>query len=109
MFKQQLLEGKCMLVDDDGKPLEKVNSSGNHGSEDEVEPADNEMTSYLASKPYGGYGTNSLLEQLRETYENADFDYDPNDDDMYEGQKIPNNIQSICDNLDIKVRDRKKK
>ncbi|GJV27063.1 hypothetical protein Tco_1383511 [Tanacetum coccineum] len=74
MFEQQLLEGKCMLVDDDGKPLEKVDSSGNHDSEDEVEPADNEMTSYLALKPYGGYGTNSLLEQLRETYENAYFD-----------------------------------
>ncbi|GJS20813.1 hypothetical protein Tco_0449445 [Tanacetum coccineum] len=43
------------------------------------------------------------LEQWRETYENADYEYDPYDDDMYEGQEIPDNIQSICDNLDIKL------
>ncbi|GKE06241.1 hypothetical protein Tco_1398259, partial [Tanacetum coccineum] len=71
MFQKQLLEGECVLVDDD------------------------------ASKPSGvGYGTKSLLEQWRETYVNDD--YDPYDDDMYEGQNIPDNIQSICDNLDIK-------
>ncbi|GKA21205.1 hypothetical protein Tco_0701194 [Tanacetum coccineum] len=64
MFVQQLLEGKCVLVDDDGKPLEKVDYSGDHDSEDEVEPIDNEIASFLASKPSGvGYGTNSLLEQ----------------------------------------------
>ncbi|GKC59397.1 hypothetical protein Tco_1086995 [Tanacetum coccineum] len=50
-----------------------------------------------------------LLEQWRDTYENADYDYDPYDDDMYEGQEIPDNVQSICDNLDIKLRGRKKK
>nr|GEX06970.1 hypothetical protein [Tanacetum cinerariifolium] len=64
MFEEQLLDGKCVHMDDDGKPLEKVDYSGDHGSEDEVEPVDNEMTSYLASKPSGvGYGTNSLLKQ----------------------------------------------
>ncbi|GKC99453.1 putative zinc finger, CCHC-type containing protein, partial [Tanacetum coccineum] len=31
----------------------------------------------------------------RDTYENADYDYDTYDD-MYEGQEIPDNIQSIC-------------
>ncbi|GJS46190.1 hypothetical protein Tco_0596311 [Tanacetum coccineum] len=60
------------------------------------------MTRFLASDRVG-FGTNSLLEQWRDTYENADYDYDPYDDDMYEGQKIPDKIQSICDNLDIKV------
>ncbi|GKC37650.1 hypothetical protein Tco_1050034, partial [Tanacetum coccineum] len=43
------------------------------------------------------------------TYENADYDYDPYDDDMYKGQEIPDKIQSICDHLDITVRGRKKK
>ncbi|GJS07850.1 hypothetical protein Tco_0364646, partial [Tanacetum coccineum] len=58
--------------------------------------------SYLASKPSGvGYNTKSSLEQWREIY--MDDDYDPYDDDMYEGLEIPDNIQSICDNLDIKV------
>ncbi|GKB29324.1 hypothetical protein Tco_0868725, partial [Tanacetum coccineum] len=64
MIEPQPMEGKCVLVDDDGKPLKKVDYSDDHDSEDEVEPVDNEMSSYLASKPSGiGYGTNSLLEQ----------------------------------------------
>ncbi|GJV16455.1 hypothetical protein Tco_1361778 [Tanacetum coccineum] len=70
-------------------------------SEDEIEFVDNEMESYMASKPSRvGYVTKSLLGQWRETYVNDD--YNPYDDDMYEGQDIPENIQSICDNLDIK-------
>ncbi|GJU92444.1 hypothetical protein Tco_1304867 [Tanacetum coccineum] len=105
MFEQHLLEGNCVLTDDEGKPLEKVEYLGDHGSEDKVEPVDNEMACFLALKLSGvGYGTNSLLEQRKETYGNADYDYDPYDDDMYEGQEIPDNIQPICDNLDIKVR-----
>nr|GEU96570.1 MAK10-like protein [Tanacetum cinerariifolium] len=77
---------------------------------DAVEPVDNELESFLALKPLGvGYGTNSLLEQWRETYGNADYEYDPYDDDMYEGPEIPNNIQSICDKLDIKVQGHKEK
>ncbi|GJU58808.1 zinc finger, CCHC-type containing protein [Tanacetum coccineum] len=38
------------LVDDEGKPLEKVDYSGDHDSKDEVESGDNEMASFLASK-----------------------------------------------------------
>nr|GFB73832.1 hypothetical protein [Tanacetum cinerariifolium] len=33
-----------------GKPLEKVDSLGDHDSEDEVELVDNKMASFLASK-----------------------------------------------------------
>nr|GEU54319.1 hypothetical protein [Tanacetum cinerariifolium] len=55
------------------------------------------------------FGTNSLLEQRRDSYENAIYYYDPNEDDIYDGQEIPGKIQSICDKLDIKVRGRKKK
>ncbi|GJY40837.1 zinc finger, CCHC-type containing protein [Tanacetum coccineum] len=95
--------GKCVFVDDDGKPLKKVDYSGVQGSKDEVEIVDNEMTSFLSSKSSGvGYDTKSLLEQWRETYGNND--YDPYDDDMYESYEIPDNIQSICDNLNIKRR-----
>ncbi|GJW53646.1 hypothetical protein Tco_0097731 [Tanacetum coccineum] len=88
------------------KPLENIDSSNDHNSEDEVESVDNKMASFLASKKVG-YGTNSLLKQWKETYENADYDHDPYDDDMYESQEIPDMISSICDNLDIKVRRRK--
>ncbi|GJV90269.1 hypothetical protein Tco_1538082 [Tanacetum coccineum] len=99
-FEKQLLKGKGVLVDDDGKPLKKVDYSGVQGSEGEVGYVDNEMTSNLASKPSGvGYGTKTLLEQCTKTYVNAD--YNPYDDDMQdrEIQSICDSIQSICDTI----------
>ncbi|GJY55630.1 hypothetical protein Tco_0454745 [Tanacetum coccineum] len=61
---------ECVLVDDDVKPLKNVDKLGDQDSEDETEYVDNEMTSYLASKPSGvGYDTKSLLEQWRKKYE----------------------------------------
>nr|GEU83181.1 zinc finger, CCHC-type [Tanacetum cinerariifolium] len=35
------------------KPMKKINRSGDHDSDDELEPDDNEMTSFLASKKDG--------------------------------------------------------
>ncbi|GJX56650.1 hypothetical protein Tco_0286547 [Tanacetum coccineum] len=81
-----IIDEKVTLVDDEGKPLNNVNSSGDHDSEDEVESIDIEMANFLASKKVG-YGTNSLLEQWKETYENDDYEYDPYDDDLYEGHE----------------------
>ncbi|GJZ20036.1 hypothetical protein Tco_0556626 [Tanacetum coccineum] len=105
---QAIKEDKLVLVDDDGNPQEKVDYPGHTGSEDEVKQVDNETTNYMASKSMGvGYDTKSLLEQWKKT--GVDDDYDSYDDDMYEGHEIPENIQTICDNLDIKVRGRKKK
>nr|GEV25659.1 ribonuclease H-like domain-containing protein [Tanacetum cinerariifolium] len=89
------------------KPLEKVVYSGDYDSEDEVALVDNEMSSFLAKMD--GYGTQSLLEQWKESYENDDYEYDPYDNDIYEGQEIPGKLQAICDNLDITVRGRRKK
>nr|GEV31241.1 hypothetical protein [Tanacetum cinerariifolium] len=85
-----------------------VDYLGDHDSKNEVVPVDNEMESFLASKRVS-YRNNSLLEQLMDTYENDDYDYDPYNDDMYKGQDIPDNMQSICDNLDIKLQGSKKK
>ncbi|GJZ99119.1 hypothetical protein Tco_0671670 [Tanacetum coccineum] len=68
-IERLILDRKFTLVDDEGKHLENVDSSGDHDGEDEVKVVD----------------TNSLLEQWKETYENADYDYDPYDNDMYEG------------------------
>nr|GFC20210.1 hypothetical protein [Tanacetum cinerariifolium] len=79
-IKSFIIDGKVTFVDDVGKPFDK-----------------------------DGYGTNILLEQWEETYDNADYDYNPYDDDISEGHEVPEKIQSICDNLDIKVRGRKKK
>nr|GEW42483.1 hypothetical protein [Tanacetum cinerariifolium] len=100
-LEKLIIDGKIKLVDDEGKPLKKFDYPSDHDSEDDVAPVDNEMTSFLALERVG-YGINSLLKQWRETYENANYDYDPYDEDMYQGQEIPENIQSICDNLDIK-------
>ncbi|GJZ26988.1 hypothetical protein Tco_0571241 [Tanacetum coccineum] len=55
-------------------------------SEDEVEPVDNKMANFMAPNSLGvEYGTKSLLEQYKETYGNVEYDYDPYDDDLYEG------------------------
>ncbi|GJR41340.1 hypothetical protein Tco_1217024 [Tanacetum coccineum] len=61
-LEKQILEVKLVFVDDDEKPLEKVNYSGNTSSKDEVELVDNETASYLASKGVG-YSPKSLWEQ----------------------------------------------
>ncbi|GKA36392.1 hypothetical protein Tco_0722883, partial [Tanacetum coccineum] len=98
-----IIDGKAILVDNEGKPLRKVDED----SEDEVASDDNEMASFLAKND--GYGTQSLREQWKDSHELDDYEYDPYDDDMYEGQEIPEMLQAFCNNLDIKVRGRKKK
>ncbi|GJR06791.1 hypothetical protein Tco_0529775 [Tanacetum coccineum] len=101
-FEKLIIDGKVTFVNDEGEPVKKVDYPVDHDSEDEVESVDNDITHSMASEKVG-FGTNSLLEQLRDSYENDDYDYDPYDDDMYEGQEILDKIQTICDNLDIKV------
>nr|GEV02549.1 hypothetical protein [Tanacetum cinerariifolium] len=60
-IERLIIDGKVTLTDDEGKPLEKVDFSGDHNNEDEVESVNNEMACFLASKKVG-YATNSLLE-----------------------------------------------
>ncbi|GKA33611.1 zinc finger, CCHC-type containing protein [Tanacetum coccineum] len=103
-----IIDGKVTLMDDEGKPFAKIDFVDDHDNDDEVASVNNDMANFLASNK-GGYCTNSLLEQWKGTYENDDYDFDPYDDDMYEGHDIPEKIQAICDNLDIKVHGRKKK
>ncbi|GJV77350.1 hypothetical protein Tco_1508934 [Tanacetum coccineum] len=92
-IEQLIIEGKVTLVDDDGKPLEKVSSSCDYDSEDEVESVHNDMANFLAKND--GYGIQSLLEQWTKSYENDDYEYDPYDDDIYEGQDILEKLQAI--------------
>ncbi|GJV33490.1 hypothetical protein Tco_1393890 [Tanacetum coccineum] len=42
-IEKYLMEGKCVLMDDDGKPLEKLDSLADHDSDDEVASVDNDM------------------------------------------------------------------
>ncbi|GJT42581.1 hypothetical protein Tco_0951296 [Tanacetum coccineum] len=101
-MKRLIIDGTATLVDDEGIPLTKVDSSGDHDNDDEVASVDNDMANFFVSKDVS-YGTNSLFEQWKGSYGNGEYDYDPYDDDMYEGHDIPDKIQDICDNLNIKV------
>nr|GFA45455.1 hypothetical protein [Tanacetum cinerariifolium] len=55
--------------------------------EDEVASVDNDMARSMASERVG-FGTQSLLEQWKDSYGNGDYDDDPYDDDMYEGRDL---------------------
>ncbi|GJW61499.1 hypothetical protein Tco_0110834 [Tanacetum coccineum] len=63
-MKRLIIDWAATLVDYEGKPLTRVDSSGDYDSENEVASVDNDMTNFLASKDVG-YGTNSLLEQWK--------------------------------------------
>ncbi|GKA76122.1 hypothetical protein Tco_0782500 [Tanacetum coccineum] len=98
------------LLDNDGNPLVPT---GIVESDSEVEAVFDETANLripTSSKDGSdkGYGTNSLLEQWRDSYPD-NTDYDPYDDDMYENHDLSEHLQSICDDLDISVRGRKKK
>ncbi|GJU43456.1 hypothetical protein Tco_1200722 [Tanacetum coccineum] len=107
-FEDILTSGQVIIVDNVGNPLKKVEFLGDYDSKDEVASVENHMARSLASERVG-FGTQSLLEQWRDSYGNGDYDVDPYDDDMYEGQDLSQELQAICDNLDIRVRGRKKK
>nr|GFA48663.1 hypothetical protein [Tanacetum cinerariifolium] len=106
-FEDLIIDGQATRVDEAGNPLKTVEYPGDHDSEDEVALVDNDMTRSLASERTG-FGTQSLLEQWTDSYGNGDYDEDLYDDDMYEGQDLSEEIQTICDKLDIRVRGRKK-
>ncbi|GKA06977.1 hypothetical protein Tco_0686201 [Tanacetum coccineum] len=111
-LKRQILDDKLVLVDDDGKPLKKVNSPVNSDNDSEVEEVFIETTGFIESTSLNSgsrirFGTKSLLEQWRET--KMDDDYDPYHDDMYIGYDMSENLQAVCGDLNIKVRGRKKK
>ncbi|GKA26933.1 cytokinin dehydrogenase 3-like protein [Tanacetum coccineum] len=109
-IERQIGEGKLRLLDNDGNPLVPT---GIMESDSEVELVFLETANLgiLTSGKDGsdkGYGTNCLLEQWRDSYPDND-DYDPYDDDMYENHDFSEHLQSICDDIDITVRGRKKK
>ncbi|GJS75257.1 cytokinin dehydrogenase 3-like protein [Tanacetum coccineum] len=109
-IERQIDEGKLRLLDNDGNPLVPT---GIMESDSEVEVVFDDTANIRISTSGKdgsdkGYGTNSLLEQWRDFYPDND-DYNPYDDDMYENHDLSEHLQSICDDLDITVRGRKKK
>nr|GEZ39134.1 hypothetical protein [Tanacetum cinerariifolium] len=63
---------QAILMDEASNPLKKVKYPDDHNSEYE-----------------------------RDSYDNGDYDEDPYDDDMCKGQDLSEEIQTICDKLDI--------
>ncbi|GJY55815.1 hypothetical protein Tco_0454930 [Tanacetum coccineum] len=59
VLEKHILEGKLVLVNDDGKLLEKVDYPVSSDSDDEVESVENEIANFLASEGVG-YGLKSL-------------------------------------------------
>nr|GFB78158.1 hypothetical protein [Tanacetum cinerariifolium] len=98
MFKDLFTSGEAILMDKYGNPLKIIEFSGEYDSKDEVASVDNDIARSMASERLG-FGNQSLLEQWRDSYGNGDYDDDPYDDDMYEVQ----DLQALCDNLDIRV------
>ncbi|GJS45967.1 reverse transcriptase domain-containing protein [Tanacetum coccineum] len=69
-MERLIINGTATIVDDKGKTLTRVDSSGGHDSDDKIASVDNDMANFLASKDIG-YGINSLLKQWKESYENG--------------------------------------
>ncbi|GJR73858.1 hypothetical protein Tco_0086223 [Tanacetum coccineum] len=101
-FEDLLTSGQAILVDKAGNPLKKIVFPGEYDSEGEVALVDNDMARSMAYERVG-FGTQSLLEQWKDSYGNGDYDDDPYDDDMYDGQDLSHELHDICDNLDIRV------
>nr|GEZ99028.1 hypothetical protein [Tanacetum cinerariifolium] len=85
--------GKLMFVDDEGNPLV---STGIVDSDSEVkvlfdETANLRLSTSDKGRSDKGYGTNTLLEQWRNSYTDND-DYDPYDDDMYENHDMSEHL-----------------
>ncbi|GJT80789.1 hypothetical protein Tco_1055131 [Tanacetum coccineum] len=45
-MERLIIHGTAILVDDEGIPLKRVNSSGDHDSDDEVAAVDNDMANF---------------------------------------------------------------
>ncbi|GJY36601.1 beta-caryophyllene synthase, partial [Tanacetum coccineum] len=52
-IERLIIDGKVTLMDEEGKPLANVDSSGDHDCDDEVASVDNEMVNFMASKKVG--------------------------------------------------------
>nr|GEY58181.1 hypothetical protein [Tanacetum cinerariifolium] len=86
-FEELLTNGKATVVYEASNILKKAEFPDDYDSEDEVASVDNDMACSMASERVG-FGTQSWLEQWSDSYGNGDYDEDPYDNDMYEGQDL---------------------
>ncbi|GJS23980.1 hypothetical protein Tco_0452612 [Tanacetum coccineum] len=109
-IERQICECKLRLLNNDGNLLVPTGIVESDSEVDVVydETANLRISSSGKERSDKGYGTNNLLEQWRDSYLDND-DYDPYDDNIYENHDLSEHLQSVCDDLDITVRGRKKK
>ncbi|GJX38939.1 reverse transcriptase domain-containing protein [Tanacetum coccineum] len=92
------------LVDDEGKPLTKVDFSVDHDSTDggkqNESGADNDSNGASLNSGYVGAVIKKMSNQASLIL--VDDDYDSYDDDMYDGHDMSENLQAICDDWYIK-------
>nr|GEZ07510.1 RNA-directed DNA polymerase, eukaryota, reverse transcriptase zinc-binding domain protein [Tanacetum cinerariifolium] len=83
--QRQMLDGKLVLVDNDEKPLNKVDGPVNVDSHSEVHEVFNETLGFMASTSFkvnkisksgSVVGNKNLYEQLKETYNEDSYDDD---------------------------------
>ncbi|GJU58103.1 retrotransposon protein, putative, ty1-copia subclass [Tanacetum coccineum] len=97
-----LTSRQAILVDEVGNPLKNIEYPGDYDSEDEVASVDNDMVRSMASE-WVGFGTQSLLEQWRDSYGNGDYDEDPYDDDMYEVDRYLEERDQVLHELKVQL------
>nr|GEV11801.1 integrase, catalytic region, zinc finger, CCHC-type, peptidase aspartic, catalytic [Tanacetum cinerariifolium] len=98
-------DSKLRLLDNDENPLVLTSIVESDSEVDAVfdETANLKILTSGKDGSDKSYGTNSLLEEWRDSYSDND-DYDPYDDDIYENHDLSKHLQSFCDDLDITVR-----
>nr|GEV05359.1 RNA-directed DNA polymerase, eukaryota, reverse transcriptase zinc-binding domain protein [Tanacetum cinerariifolium] len=74
-YENLIIDGQAILMDEDGNPLKRK----------------------------GWLWHSKFVGTCSDSYRNGDYDDDPYDDDMYEGQDLLEELQTICDNMDIRV------
>nr|GEU55719.1 hypothetical protein [Tanacetum cinerariifolium] len=84
-------------------PFDVLNSVNNDGEFGKLSLLDDDGNPLV---PTGMVKSDSEVEM--DSYPDND-DYDPYDDDMYDNHDMSEHLQSICDDLDITIRGRKKK
>nr|GEU97020.1 hypothetical protein [Tanacetum cinerariifolium] len=107
-LERQMLDGKLVIMDDDGKPLKPHANPVNADSDSEVDMVFSETTSFMASmsskvnkssKSSSGAGYKSLYETWKETCK------EPYDDDDFDDCCLIDAQMKFANTFDISLRD----
>ncbi|GJU34923.1 putative reverse transcriptase domain-containing protein [Tanacetum coccineum] len=90
-IEKLIMDGKLTLMDNDGKPLKKVDYPRDHDRDDEVESVDNDMARSMASERYIE-GFSLIAKPLTKlTQKNKRFEWGADEDEAFQKLK-----QDLC-------------